>query len=873
MLAMAHSPPSALWQNKPPGVDDTGRWRATRFSIPIPVNDPRNRTSHVNYSPGIFYHRKLTSAIREKLQNRHDAPHFHYEPYEVHWQPHGDVKPQRVHSEVYNSEAFLQADAELQASARKPGCTLPRHIVATMWGSDSTHLTDIGDAHIWPGYLQYGNESKYRRSRPTCNLMEHIAYFLSLPDDFKAFATKEAGWTNPANTAFLAHVHRELMHAQLKILLDNDFVEAYAHGIVIECPDGVTRWFYPHIFTYSADYLERVKLATVRDKGQCPCPRCGVLMVNTQQLGTVADMNFRRMHQRVDGPARWDAVQKARRLIYEDGQGINSITVERLLQDKSWVPTEVVSVSPAVDTIRKFSSSVSELKQLAARDYEDLLQCAIPVFEGLLPPEDNTRLLRLLFHAGHWHSLVKLRMHTDDTIVMLEAVTKSLGRSLRDFKKNVCDKYATTELGREQQARLRRAAKQAEKAAAAASTATDIRSGTGVRGAARKEFKSQTATDPFSLFGIGATENNPIDLPFFFHDFEDDPAVQMFPDQVYRHLLVQLQEIHNRESLAAGAPVPGPSSHPGDEPSTLHIIIKANRIYKHAYMTSHYTTYNVRRDQDTIAPDSDRNIVMMLTSPPDSQSENGDTSEDDDDEAFSPYTYARVTGIFHAHVMYTGPGLRDAHPRRVEFLWVRWLEQEPFTGNNVWDSNTLEKARYPPVTHPDAFGFMDPADVLRGCHLMPAFAHGHAHDDSTLGQSYHGHDGEDWNEYYVGRFVDRDMLMRHHWGAGIGHTYAHQATTSEARDCGEGHSLRYTPDHFEDDELTSDLENSPVPSHLEEAPRLRAHRRRCIASSDLDNKRLQAENTDSNDGSLLDEDDVISIGEDSELDDIDEGFD
>ncbi|KAI0310707.1 hypothetical protein OF83DRAFT_1070127, partial [Amylostereum chailletii] len=140
-------------------------------------------------------------------------------------QPHPDAEPQLVHSEVYNSEVFLQADAELQGSAHEPGCTLPRHVVAMMLGSDSTHLTDIGDAHIWPGYMQYGNESKYRRSRPTCNLVEHIAYFLSV------FATKEAGWANPANTAFLAHVRRELMHTQVKILLDDDFVEAYTHGI------------------------------------------------------------------------------------------------------------------------------------------------------------------------------------------------------------------------------------------------------------------------------------------------------------------------------------------------------------------------------------------------------------------------------------------------------------------------------------------------------------------------------------------------------------------------------------------------------------------------------------------------------------------
>ncbi|KAI0309335.1 hypothetical protein OF83DRAFT_1072198, partial [Amylostereum chailletii] len=736
-----------------------------------------------------------------------------------------------------------------------------------------------------------------------------------------------------------------------------DFVEAYTHGIVVDCPDGVTRRFYPRIFTYSADYPERVKLATVRDKGRCPCPRCGVLMENTQQLGTVADMNFRRTHQRVDGPARWNAVWKARRLIYEDGHGVNSVAVERLLQGRSWVPTENAFSSAlgplgfnihqtlafdvlheweggvwksvfihllrlvkyhrgtaglaeldtryraipvfGRDTIRKFSSSVSELKQLAARDYEDLLQCAIPVFEGLLPPEDNARLLRLLFHAGHWHSLVKLRMHTDDTIAMLQAVTKSLGRSLRDFKKNVCDKYATTELDREQQARLRHAAKQAEKAAAAAATAA-VSLSTADAVAAHPLTKGlNIATTkvhglgdaPFFVRWVGTTDSYSTDRVELEHRWN---KVQ-YRRTNRKNFVFQIIHIHALESSRGGAPFTRSSDPSADTPSRSHIIIKANRIYKHAYMTSHYTTYDVRRDQDSIAPNSARNIVMMLSNIDDSDtgSEDGDThgasSEDDDanrlgdsNSAFSPYCYARVIGIFHAHVIYTGPGSRDTLPRRVEFLWVRWLEQEAFVGKTAWDSNVLEKTRYPPVTHPDAFGFMDPAHVLRGCHIMPAFAHGRANEDPTIGRSYHGRDSEDWNEYYVGRFVDRDMLMRHHWGAGVGHTYSHSSSrpSSKAGAGCEGHSLRFTPEDVEEEIIPPDTEaDTTQVSETEsltgsDAPRPPTRRRRRLLSVDSEDEQLPEddldENPSSDDGS---ENDIISNGEDSELDDIDGGFD
>ena len=59
----------------------------------------------------------------------------------------------------------------------------------------------------------------------------------------------------------LAHCHRELIHEQWKCLLDDEFLFAYEHGIVIVCSDGLQRRFYPRIFTYSADYPEKYVFA------------------------------------------------------------------------------------------------------------------------------------------------------------------------------------------------------------------------------------------------------------------------------------------------------------------------------------------------------------------------------------------------------------------------------------------------------------------------------------------------------------------------------------------------------------------------------------------------------------------------------------
>jgi hypothetical protein len=124
-----------------------------------------------------FYHRSLVSVIKEKLSSPNNDPLFHYQPYTVKWQPSSTSEPINVYREFYTSQAFLDADRELQNTPKEPKCDLPRHIVALMFHSDATHLTSFGDAKLWPLYLYFGNESKYRHVRPSCHLACHVAYF------------------------------------------------------------------------------------------------------------------------------------------------------------------------------------------------------------------------------------------------------------------------------------------------------------------------------------------------------------------------------------------------------------------------------------------------------------------------------------------------------------------------------------------------------------------------------------------------------------------------------------------------------------------------------------------------------------------------
>ena len=84
-------------------------------------------------------------------------------------------------------------------------------------------------------------------------------------------------------------------------------------------------------------------------------------------------------------------------------------------------------------------------------------QCCIPCFEGLLPePHDNT-ILKLLYLASYWHSLAKLRLHTETTLKVLDNVTVLFARALRHFKEVTCPCFSTVETDREYNARCRAA--------------------------------------------------------------------------------------------------------------------------------------------------------------------------------------------------------------------------------------------------------------------------------------------------------------------------------------------------------------------------------------------------------------------------------
>ena len=164
------------------------------------------------------------------------------------------------------------------------------------------------------------------------------------------------------------------------------------------------------------------------------------------------------------------------------------------------------------------------------------------------------------------------------------------------------------------------------------------------------------------------------------------------------------------------------------------VLFDKNRIYRHQLAWFNHTTYDVRRGQDIIHPNTSHCNVMLIAA---------DTEAGE--EPVHRFLYARVLGIYHANVIYMGPQSTDYRPLRMEFLWVRW-----YTWIQSQNSLRFDRLTFPPMANKNSFGFVDPAAVLRGCHIIPAFSSGKVHIDGC-GLSRCAEDANDWSYYYANR--------------------------------------------------------------------------------------------------------------------------
>uniref|UniRef100_A0A8H7Y0B5 Uncharacterized protein n=1 Tax=Psilocybe cubensis TaxID=181762 RepID=A0A8H7Y0B5_PSICU len=852
--------------------------------------------------PGLL-HRFFTSLITEMFTGPL-AKHMHYAPFELWHQSPCTNKSERIFSELYNSDAFLAKSEAIQRRGAlppdNPNCKREKVVAALQIASDATHYTNFGNAKGWPIYVMAGNLSKYIRAQPGSGALHHLAYIPSLPDLFKDFASENHPKWKSQSQQLLTHCRRELIHGVWKIILDNDFKHAYLYGIVIKCHDGIERRFYPRIFTYSADYPEKVLLVTIRDKSLCPCPTCLVPKSKLDQLGLKRDKNLRTDNRTVRQYIV-EQVALARDAIYCLGHSIKSEVVNRLLKPFSSVPTENAFVARlgldfnpsdmlTVDllhefeigvwkslfthlirllyaargdsnelvteldrryrqvstfgngTIRNFAENSLEIKKLAAHDFEDLLQCAIPIFEGLFPDPHDRQISKLLYRTAKWHGLAKMRIHTEGSLKLLDELTFEFGKLMREFRDVTCTHFETFELPQETAARQRR---QAQKQASTVENNAPAKAPS-----SRRSIKFNLNTPKFHFLGdyvrhirnFGTTDSYSTQLSKVAHRLlkslykltNKKDANKQIAQKYSRMMALQteraeaavsghLQDTHYI-SKSRNTPVPIFAFMQNDtdpaKKNFLHLLKNhlLGRLTGRTFdgddtdslfddedlntMRTYYTTYDMRRAYDTISTRS--HPFVMVLSP-------------ETEPGAHPFWYASVIGVFHADVQHTGPKSRNCSPKRVEFLWVRWLGVEPGykSGRKL---ACLPKIGFVVEDDEFAFGFLDPSLVVRGCHLLPSFVDGRTNELlRTTGptQARPPQETDDWMNYYVNIFVDRDMLSQY-LGIGIGHQEASGRFQFEepsdiaeeleaAEDDGPG-----CPDDMSDD---SESDNEDIDSH------------------------------------------------------------
>ncbi|KAG2339697.1 hypothetical protein BDR05DRAFT_916879 [Suillus weaverae] len=247
-----------------------------------------------------------------------------------------------------------------------------------------------------------------------------------------------------------------------------------------------------------------------------------------------------------------------------------------------------------------------------------------------------------------------------------------------------------------------------------------------------------------------------LNLPRWLIKHANDPALYDFLPRLKDHLLSHIlgREYDGDETEFSAA-------------EHAQVLLINDRIFQHKVIHVNYTTYNLRRSQDSLNACMHADVMVL-------------GHEDDDTH---PYWYARILGMFHANIIYRSGDAPSFKPQQMDFLSVCWFGHDPNNYQSGWKAKHLHRLGFIPADVPGAFGFLDPQQIIRGIHLILAFAYGHT--DLLLPPSIArplNDKDKDWKFFYINIFVDRDMMMRFH-GGGVGHKSTREATAVFLEDC------------------------------------------------------------------------------------------
>jgi hypothetical protein len=253
-----------------PIFDGKDGWHSSSVTICVPCEKVHHPSEDAapGYKVEGLYHRDIVEVIKSAFKEP-SATRFHLTPYKEFFQPSNGCPPERIYSELYTADAFLEEHDKIHAQPRK--CNLETFVIPILIWSDSTHLASFGTASLWPMYMFIGNLTKYTRCKPSSFSAHHLAYIpkvsatsfhLQLGIYFAQLGSAFQDWylqtyEKPASAAVLRFCKREYIQAIMLLLLDPNFVEAYEKGLVLEFADMISRRGFPRFFIHSADYLEK----------------------------------------------------------------------------------------------------------------------------------------------------------------------------------------------------------------------------------------------------------------------------------------------------------------------------------------------------------------------------------------------------------------------------------------------------------------------------------------------------------------------------------------------------------------------------------------------------------------------------------------
>jgi hypothetical protein len=155
-------------------------WKIGSVKIRLPCTKVKQCEEEApEFTVGGILYRDVTEVITTELQDPDSFERIHLKPFEEWWKPSETDDPIRVYSDVYTSDAMLEADQKLQESLKatsSAGPHLETFILSVGLYSDSTNLAEFSNASLWPMYMYIANESKYVRAKPNSFCAHHIAY-------------------------------------------------------------------------------------------------------------------------------------------------------------------------------------------------------------------------------------------------------------------------------------------------------------------------------------------------------------------------------------------------------------------------------------------------------------------------------------------------------------------------------------------------------------------------------------------------------------------------------------------------------------------------------------------------------------------------